>query len=134
MVIDALTPGELATHERAIVKIRQKLFARHTSEEYGIVDGSEEVMPACAQNRWNAGVGNYRLITCGGLRFDFSGPRSRFTLTVMHFERDVFTVHISNGKGHTEMVDHAKFDSLDQFVWKHVENCRRRDASSSRRT
>jgi hypothetical protein len=33
VVIVALTPEEIARHERAIAKIRRKLFARHTREE-----------------------------------------------------------------------------------------------------
>ena len=36
MVVDALTPEEVARHERAIAKIRRKLFARHRPKDFGI--------------------------------------------------------------------------------------------------
>jgi hypothetical protein len=74
MVIDVLSPEELARHERAINKIRRKLFASHTPEEFGIVPGSEEILTASAENLWNAGVGSYRRITLSG--FDTSSRRA----------------------------------------------------------
>ena len=125
MVIDALTPEEIARHDRAIAKIRRKLFAQHTPDELGIVQGSERVLSATAHQRWCASIGNYRTITWGGLRFTLSLGSSRYELTVSHCERDVFLLHIANERGNTEVVSPVRFDELDRIAWKHIENLRR---------
>jgi hypothetical protein len=125
VVIVALTPEELARCDRAIEKIRRKLFAQHTAQEFGFLEGSQTIMPPYAENRWNAGCGNYRVIRWGGLRFHFVAGNSRFELTITHTELDRFLVHIGNEKGHTEMVAPTNFVLLGEFVWRHVEKCRR---------
>ena len=122
MVIDALTPEEIARHDRAIAKIRRKLFVQHTPDELGIVQGSERVLSATAQQRWCASIGNYRTITWGGLRFTLSLGSSRYELTVSHCERDVFLLHIANERGNTEVVSPVRFDELNHVAWKHIEN------------
>src|SRR5687768_10495289 len=104
MVIVVLTPEEIARHDRAIAKIRRKLFAQHTPDELGIVQGSERVLSATAQQRWCASIGHYRTITWGGLRFTLSLASSRYELTVSHCDRDVFILHIANERGNTEVV------------------------------
>jgi hypothetical protein len=125
MVIVALTPEEVAKHERAVEKIRRKLFATHTPEEFGIVPGSEEIMRATAEERWMAGVGEYRVIRWGGLRYAIEAQGDPFKLTITHFERDTFTFHISNKRGHTEVVTPAKFADIDRIAWHHVSNLHR---------
>lgn len=125
MVIDALTPEEIARHDRAITKIRRTLFAQHAPSEFGIVAGSERVLSATAQQRWCASIGNYRTITWGGLRFTLAIGSSRYELTVSHCERDVFLLHIANERGNTEVVSPVRFDELDRVAWKHIENLRR---------
>jgi len=125
MVIDALTPEEIARHDRAIAKIRRKLFAQHTPDELGIAPGSERVLSATAQQRWCASIGNYRTITWGGLRFTLSLGASCYELTVSHCERDVFILHIANERGNTEVVSPVKFEELDRVARKHIENLRR---------
>jgi len=128
MVIDALTPEEIARHDRAIAKIRRKLFVQHTHDEFAIVPGSERVLSATAQQRWCASIGNYRTITWGGLRFTLAIASSRYELTVSHCERDVFILHIANERGNTEVVSPVKFEELDRVAWKHIENLRRASA------
>lgn len=125
MVIDVLTPEESARHDRAIAKIRRKLFAQHTPSEFGIVPDSELVLSATAQQRWCAGIGDYRTITWGGLRYTIVPVSSRYELTVSHTERDVFLLHIANQRGNTEVVSPVKFDELDRAAWMHVEHLRR---------
>lgn len=125
MVLDSLTPDEIALHTRAIEKIRRKLFARHSREEYGIVPGSEEVLAATAEKRWCAGVGTYRRITWGGLRFWIVTKAESYELTISHFERDIFSVHIADERGHTEVESRARLPMLDSTTWKHVTALRR---------
>jgi hypothetical protein len=132
MVIDALTPEEIARHDRAIAKIRRKLFVQHTPDEFAIVPGSERVLSATAQQRWCASIGNYRTITWGGLRFTLSLGSSRYELTVSHCERDVFILHIANERGNTEVVSPVRFSELDRVAWKHIENLRRADSRPKR--
>jgi hypothetical protein len=132
MVIDALTPEEIARHDRAIAKIRRKLFAQHTPSELEIVPDSERVLSATAQQRWCASIGNYRTITWGGLRFTLAIASSRYELTVSHCERDIFILHIANERGNTEVVSPVKFNELDRVAWKHIENLRRANGRSKR--
>jgi hypothetical protein len=132
MVIDALTPEEIARHGRAIAKIRGKLFGQHTPEEFAIVPGSERVLSATAQQKWCASIGDYRTITFGGLRFTLAIESSRYELTVSHSERDVFILHIANERGNTEVVSPVKFNELDRAAWKHIENLRRASTRTKR--
>jgi hypothetical protein len=132
MVIDALTPEEIDRHARAIAKIRRKLFAQHTADEFAIVPGSERVLSATAQQKWCASIGHYRTITFGGLRFTLAIASSRYELTVSHCERDVFILHIANERGNTEVVSPVKFDELDRAAWKHIENLRRAGTRTKR--
>jgi hypothetical protein len=132
MVIDALTPEEIARHGRAIAKIRRKLFGQHTPEEFAIVPGSERVLSATAQQKWCASIGDYRTITFGGLRFTLAIESSRYELTVSHSERDVFILHIANERGNTEVVSPVKFNELDRAAWKHIENLRRASTRTKR--
>ncbi len=89
MVIVALTPEEVAKHERAVEKIRRKLFATHTPEEFGIVPGSEEIMRATAEERWMAGVGEYRVIRWGGC-----DTRSKHRATVQAHDHALRARHV----------------------------------------
>jgi hypothetical protein len=132
MVIVALTPEEVAKHERAIEKIRRKLFAQHTAEEFGIVPESEEVISATAEKRWMAGVGDYRVIRWGGLRYKLEAKGEPFKLTITHFERDTFTFHISNKRGHTEVVAPVTFADIGRVAWKHVRNLHKPNQHSGR--
>jgi hypothetical protein len=132
MVIDALTPEEIARHGRAIAKIRRKLFGQHTPDEFAIVPGSERVLSATAQQKWCASIGDYRTITFGGLRFTLAIASSRYELTVSHSERDVFILHIANERGNTEVVSPVKFNELDRVAWKHIENLRRASMRTKR--
>lgn len=125
MVIDVLSPEELARHERAIERIRRKLFASHTPEEFGIVPGSEEIISASAENLWNAGVGSYRRITWGGLRYFIATSAAQLEMTVSHFERDVFTLHVADERGHTEVASRVEFAALDNLAWRHIATLRR---------
>lgn len=122
MVIVALTLDESARHKRAIEKVKRKLFARHTPDDYGIVPGSEEILSATAEQRWCASVGEYRRITWGGLRFAIAIGSSRFEMTISHFERDVFTVHVATELGHTELAARVEFDALDRIAWSYIQN------------
>ena len=125
MIIVALTPEEIERHARAIAKLRGKLFAEHTPDEFSIVPGSERILSATAEKRWCAGEGEYRRMTWGGLRFTLAIGSKRYELTVSHFERDVFILHIANQRGNTELVSPVKFNDLDHVTWKHVERFRR---------
>lgn len=100
----ALTPEEVSKHKRAIEKIKRKLFARHTPTEYGIVPGSEEIIGATAEERWCASIGEYRKLTLGGVRFTLQIGSSRYSMTVLHVERDVLSLHVSSERGYTELV------------------------------
>lgn len=122
MVIDALTPEEVVRHRRAIEKIKRKLFARHTPDDFGIVPGSEEVLSATAEQLWCASIGEYRRVTLGGLRFTIAIGSSHFEMTVSHFEHDVFTLHIASERGHTELASRVRFDAVDRIAWAYVHN------------
>jgi hypothetical protein len=124
MVIVALTPDESARHKRAIEKIKRKLFAHHAPEDYGIVSGSEKILSATAEQRWCASIGEYRRVSWGGLRFAIAIGSSRYEMTISHFERNVFSVHVATELGHTELAARVEFDALDRIAWKYVQNRR----------
>jgi hypothetical protein len=124
MVIVALTPDERARHERAIEKIKRKLFARRTPDDYGIVPGSEKTLSATAEQRWCASIGEYRRVTWGGLRFEIAIGSSRYEMTISHFERNVFSVHAATERGHTELAALVEFDGLDRIAWRYIQNRR----------
>ena len=120
MVIVALTPGEVSKHKRAIEKIKRKLFARHTPTDYGIVPGSEEIIGATSEERWCASIGEYRKLTLGGVRFTLQIGSSRYSMTVSHVERDVFSLHVSSERGHTELSRLVAYERLADMPWEYI--------------
>lgn len=125
MIIVALTPDETARHARAIEKIKRKLFAHHAPDDYGIVQGSEKILRATAEQRWCAGIGEYRRLTWGGLRFAIAIGSSRYEMMISHFERNLFSVHASTERGHTELAALVEFDAIDRIAWRFIESRRR---------
>lgn len=127
MVLIALTDEERARHERAVAKMRQCLFLKHSAEEYRIMPDSERVLAAYAEECWNAACGTYRLVHLGGLeyRVDCSDPAGASRFAVSHSGADQFSFWLSAAKGHTVSAMTVHFRELDEVPFRYVSSLRR---------
>ncbi len=116
MVRAALTEGELRKHEKALAKLRGRLFRRYAPADYFILEGSERIIAAHAEDRWNAACGAYRVLHLGGLTYalDCGDPRGPAELGFCHVEKDVFSLWICRAQGHTAHSSKVRFEALDE--------------------
>lgn len=133
MVLDALTPEELARQEKALARLRERILSSGSFAALGIGEVTERLVPGYAEMRWSAGIGEYRIRRWGGLEFAFSTEGAGFVVSVIHDLRDLFWVHIANDRGHTESIAQVPFEALGPFVWKQVGNCLRAHRESLER-
>ena len=126
MVIEALTAQEKKQHEKAVAKIRERLFRRHAAAEYRIVELSETIIAAHAESRWNAGCGSYRVLHLGGLtyRFDCGAGHPPGAMSICHSERDLFSFWVSGAQDHTVHSSKLRFEELDTRVFQIVQGFR----------
>jgi hypothetical protein len=122
MVLVALTEDDRAQHERAIARIRRRLFRTRAAGEYRIVPDSERVFAAYAEQCWNAACGAYRLVHLGGLAYhvDCADPAGASTFALSHGEADHFTFWLSSAKGHTLSALTVRFRELDEIPFRYV--------------
>ncbi|MDY0067760.1 MAG: hypothetical protein RBS02_15395 [Steroidobacteraceae bacterium] len=118
MVRETLTAQERRKHEKAIARLRQKLFDKREPSAYFIIPGSERILEALAESRWNAACGHYRLLQLGGLTYalDCSDPRGPAELGISHIEHDLFSLWICRAQGHTAHSSTVAFEALDDRV------------------
>jgi hypothetical protein len=133
-VLVPVTPDEIARHVAAINRLRRRLFLKHSSADYHIVDGSEWILPPSAQTLWNAACGEYRELTIGGLRYsvdclDRDGP-ARFT--VSHERALEFAFWMQTGRGNTLFSLVVPFRALDELVYRYVTSFRRTNEAVQR--
>lgn len=127
MVLVALTEAERARHDRAVGKMRERLFRKHSAEEYCIVSGSERVIAAHVEECWNAACGTYRVVHLGGLEYqvdceDRAGG-SRFA--VSHIEADEFNFWLTAPQHYTLSALNVRFRELDEVPFRYVSSLRR---------
>jgi hypothetical protein len=127
MVLQELTEQERTRHERAIEKIRHRLFSKHRPEDYLVVPRSEKRIGASAASCWNAASGSYRVVTWGGLSYavdcaDEVGP-ARFS--VSHATADRFHFWLSAAEHYTVNALIISFSELDQVPYDYVSSYRR---------
>jgi hypothetical protein len=127
MVLVALTEEDRARHERAIAKMRQRLFRRHAAEDYRIAPDSERVIAAHAEECWNAACGTYRLVRLGGLayRVDCADPAGASRFAISHSEADQFNFWLSSVKGYTLSALTVRFRDLDEIPFRYVSSAYR---------
>jgi hypothetical protein len=125
--LEPLTPEEEARHARGIEKIRRKLFCKHSSADFFIVQGSERIFAASAEASWNAACGSYRVFRFGGLSYDFDcgSAAGLCRFSVRHFDADNFIFWISVPQGHTQSCISIAFRHLDEVPYAYVQSCRR---------
>jgi hypothetical protein len=130
-----VTPVEIARHQAAIDRIRARLFRKHTPAEYCILDGSEQILLPSAQIRWNAGCGEYRELTIGGLRYtvDCLDRYGLSTFTVIHQHALEFAFWIQTGRGNTACSLLVQFRKLDDVVFSYVASFRRVNEQPARK-
>lgn len=127
MGLEPLTPEEEARHARGIEKIRTKLFCKHSSADYFVVQGSERIFAASAETCWNAACGSYRVFRFGGLSYDIDcgGSAGLYTFSVRHFHADNFIFWLAAPQGHTLSCISVAFRHLDEIPYAYVLSCRR---------
>jgi hypothetical protein len=127
MVSSPLTPTERSLHERAMQKLRRRLFRRYTPESYFVVPHSEHVIAAYAEECWNAACGTYRVVHLGGLQYhiDCGDPLGHSRFAVSHIEADRFNLWLSAAAGHTVTAVAVRFRDLDEVAFRYVSSHRR---------
>lgn len=127
VVLELLTAQERERHEKAIARVRERLFSRHRADDYPVVFASERVIAAYAESRWNAACGDYRVLHLGGLSYSVDcvdeAGLSRFS--VSHDEDDRFSFWLSAAKGHTVNSLLLRFRELDELPYAYVSSYRR---------
>lgn len=134
MVLDLITAKERERHERAIAKIRERLFSRHHADDYRVVSASERVIAPYAESRWNAACGDYRVLYLGGLSYsvDCADEAGLSRFSVSHDEDDRFSFWLSAAKGHTVNSLLLRFRELDELPYAYVSSYRRSCARAIR--
>lgn len=127
MVLQQITAQERDRHQRAIVRMRDRLFSKHRPEDYLVVPASERVIAAYAESRWNAACGGYRVLHVGGLSYsvDCADEAGLSSFTVSHNEADRFFFWLSAAKGHTVNSMLVRFSELDELPYEYVSSYRR---------
>lgn len=127
MVLELITARERERHEKAIAKIRERLFSRHHAEDYRVAPVSECVIAAYAESRWNAACGDYRVLHLGGLSYavDCADEAGLSRFCVPHEEDDRFSFWLSAAKGHTVNSLLLRFRELDELPFMYVSSYRR---------
>lgn len=128
-----LTAHDLALHERAIARLRAQLFRRHVAADYGIVEGTEEVLPASAYLDVRPGpTPAPRALHLGGLRYYIrSGrPEYRYQVQIKHWRDDTFRLHWSCFQGNVHFTRFAldvRFSEVDECLLSCVQAVQRED-------
>jgi hypothetical protein len=127
VVLQPLTPEELARHAKGIEKMRRQLFRRYQPSEYFIVPDSEAVLRASAESCWNAACGEYRVFRFGGLSYliDCCDKDGLSKFSISHDDADRFSFWLSAAKGHTMASLTVRFRELDEVVHDYVWSLRR---------
>jgi hypothetical protein len=111
----ALTPEELALHEKAIAKMRRKLFARYSPGDYFSIPGTEEILAPSVTLRCQPSFNlTLREIRWGGLRWQVDGgyEPTPLLVCVSHWEMDRFNIQVTAAKGYTMHIDTFEFVTL----------------------
>ncbi|HEU4655858.1 MAG TPA: hypothetical protein VFS47_17860 [Steroidobacteraceae bacterium] len=118
MVLAALTPEEQRRHEKAMAKLRAELFRKYSPAQYFIVAGSEGVTPASAEMCWMEGVGSYRKLCLGGLRYriDCADEYGLAALHVRHRKDKEFCFWIESAQDFTVVSRCVQFTELSTCV------------------
>ena len=127
MVLQPLTPAELARHAKGIEKIRRQLFRRYRPSDYFIVPNSEAVLHASAESCWNAACGAYRVFRFGGVSYatDCCDTQGFSKFSISHTEADRFSFWLTAARGHTMASLTIRFRELDEIVHEYVCSFRR---------
>jgi hypothetical protein len=136
MVVEALRAEESRQHEKAVAKIRERLFRRHAPDEYRIIEHSETIIAAHAESRWNAGCGPYRVLHLGGLTylFECGAGHPPGAMSICHWERDLFSFWVNGVQDHTVHSSKLRFEELDTRVFHIVQGFRASLKPIARRT
>lgn len=131
MVLEPLTLEEQARHERAIEKIRRRLFRCYQPRDYFIIPNSERVIAASAESCWNAACGSYRVLRFGGLTYavDCLDQAGLCKFSVSHVDADRFHFWLTAAKHHTVSSITVRFRALDEAVYTRVCSYRRSNVS-----
>jgi len=122
VVLEPLTPEELARHEKGIERIRRRLFRRYDPTDYLIVPGSERVIAASAESCWNAACGDYRVLRVGGLSYavDCADEAGLSRFSISHIDGHGFNFWLTAARGHTLTSLVVQFRELDDIVYANV--------------
>jgi hypothetical protein len=127
VVLQPLTPEELARHAKGIENVRRQLFRRYQPSDYFIVPNSEAVLQASAESCWNAACGEYRVFRFGGLSYiaDCSDKEGLSKFSIVHSDADRFSFWLTAARGHTMASLTIRFRELDEIVHEYVCSFRR---------
>jgi len=115
----SLTPDELVIHEKAIAKIRRKLFTRYSPADYFIIPGTEVVLPASVNVRFQPTYNETtQSVMWGGLRWDVDGgfEPTPLVVTLRHWEADRFYIQVTSANGYTMHINTFPFATLDESL------------------
>lgn len=135
MVLQELTEQDRACHERAVERIRCRLFSKHGPEDYLVVPGSEKLIRASAASCWNAASGSYRVVTWGGLSYavDCAGEAGPARFSVSHAKADRFHFWLSAAERYTVNALLIRFAELSEVPYYYVSSYRRACSRTLRR-
>lgn len=127
MVLIALTDEERARHKRAVAKMRQCLFLKHSAQEYRIMPDSERVLAAYAEGVLERGMRDISTRASRGLEYhvDCADPAGASRFAVSHSGGDQFSFWLSAAKGHTLCALTVHFRDLDEVPFRYVASLRR---------
>jgi hypothetical protein len=121
---EGITAKELGLHQRAIERIRAKLFDRYRPEDYPIVMSTLEVIPPLMTERWDP-AGLVRRLKLGGFKFESFVPQAeRVTAILEHQTEDQFGLWITqhnDGRYAGTGCTLTKFRTLDQHLKECIE-------------
>lgn len=101
------TPTQIARHQRAINKLRQRIFRRYSMADYGIVEGSESIDGPTKDQPWLLGGLRYRL--------NITDRETMWWISAEHSEDTRFWVRVSYNEKRGSTPKHIRLQFIADF-------------------
>lgn len=123
-----ISPRDLELHEKALTRLKTKLFSKFDSKTYGISDANQAtILPPLVHTRACPGGAIERSLCLGGVEYFVElSPKKQYKLSIIHGGRDSFDVFVSAlaAQNYTRFAFTKYFHELDDAIVKAIETLR----------
>lgn len=120
MNTESLNEKEIELHQKALLKVRNKLALLKAWSDFQFIDSSEEIITP-SLNIKNYGTEQTRDISYGGLKYKIRKKDIFYMIVIQHSRHNIFDIFVSKFAdsmhiGFTMFVISSSFEEIDQAL------------------